>query len=119
MKSELKELKKWAKIEGYDSNETIFGRKVGDFYNIKSMAVYGRWFYAGYQAGKKSKEAASNTTPEHKEIMTFWWKMPSGRQWWKVESYNYDRGYLIGDMWQDKEWFSGRKSAEIPPVVSE
>ena len=52
--------------------------------------------------------------PTHKEIMTLWF-MSDNNNWLKVLGYQYTLGYFIGEAWKSADWFTGRKSAEIPP----
>ena len=54
--------------------------------------------------------------PSHEEIMTKWWKIDNDYQWYPVISYiPKDNQYFIGAFWHDKDYFIGRKSADIPP----
>lgn len=52
--------------------------------------------------------------PTHEEIMTKWWLLED--EWQKVVGYdtNLER-YFKGEDWDNKKWFIGKESADIPP----
>lgn len=125
MKKILKEYEDWRKKRYTNSEklvlDTIKGRAI-----IKISAAA---FYAGWKACKmnsvkeyeeidKQKICGDNAyykrESTHEEIMTKWWKMPDGEQWWRVESYRPDRGYWLTTKWRNKSWFVGKESAEVP-----
>lgn len=69
--------------------------------------------------------------PTHHEIMTKWWKYEE--DWIKVFNYNLEgdqkpygvlmaiegfQAHEIYRSWLDKEWFTNRESAKIPPEAS-
>jgi len=59
--------------------------------------------------------------PTHPEIMIKFWQCISDKSrtgiyiWKKVETYREDEAYFILDHWQNKQWFIGKESADIPP----
>jgi len=85
--------------------------KIGKILNLLEAVEDGYKYYY-----RKPKPKA----PSHKEIMSKWWKRDSG-QWVKVQSYHTegdfkkDEHYLAYNVWENKEWFTGRQSADIPP----
>lgn len=56
--------------------------------------------------------------PTHEEIMTKWWEVSDGK-WLRVfavREMNYREYRMNGEGWETASWFTGRKSAEIPPA---
>lgn len=65
--------------------------------------------------------------PSHKERMTKWWLVgndkshPDKHFWDKVSGYSMDKRwpYFIAGTAVNKDWFVDKKSADIPPEVTE
>lgn len=86
---------------------------------FRIKALHNLLFHSGdnYRYRKPEPKA-----PSHEEIMTLWWLENNG-MWKKVSSYPAESEHLVRAgfvykmalTWREKDWFTGRQSATIPP----
>lgn len=88
-------------------------------------AVTGPGIYSDARA-EECKDPWHNATPTHEEIMTKWWLYAdeASHRWYKVVGFDaksnqpYKLAVDKGTVSYDRSWFTGRKSATIPPEAS-
>lgn len=115
------ESNEWQELDLNNPPEDIV---IKDKYDVEVMKC-GQWFniknFTGdvsvgckYRFRKRQQKAVS-----HEDIMTLWWDI--GGEWFKVNGYRAEYGdysFNNGKMFTDREWFTDRQSATIPPESS-